>query len=693
MSESLSDSGRPESDAEIRGVDLLKGLERALLFVDRAVERNLPTRHNPLLQMGAIANALLIVALASGVLLLFWYIPNVEQAWESVHWIEERPWGAGLVRSFHRYSSDAAMFFILVHGLRTLLERRFSGARWLGWVTGIVLLGSIWITGWTGYWLVWDIRAQVLATGTAEMIDALPVFVTPLARSFLTEETLSSALYFTVFFVHLLLPLVIGLGLWLHVSRLRRARFLPSREMWGWLLASLIIVSILKPALSAPRADLAALPAQYTVDWWYLAPTVLFERLSSGALWSLAFGALLVTVSIPWSLVYEESEKAEVNSKFCNACSRCVKDCPYGAIVMAPRSDDHPRHDLEARLNPDRCVGCGICAGACEPGGIGLPSYDVQEIRRRVDAWIEEAEREDEQISIAFVCSESAGGQLTIESDSGRCRELEGYRVVSVPCTGWVSPLTVERALRKGASGVLVVGCREEGPYYREGTKWIRQRLEGRREPRLRESQVDSELVKLVTFNRTERAELLRHARSAPFGKNSGGGCSAANGRFLRAGWSLIVAICLAIPVVMFSDFSGFAHAVESSRFVFSFNYRPPVEEQCEKVTEEEQAKLPEHMRVDERCERRRPPVRVRIDVDGKSVRDGTYHPSGFSSDGPAVAVETVPLEPGRHDLRIKLTTVGESGGEAKVWSDTIQTRAGRRRVLLNDEGPGFRLE
>ena len=87
----------------------------------------------------------------------FWYRPSVHQAYASVA-ATVGPWAAGLMRSLHRYSSDAAMFFALVHALRLFFERRFTGPRWLAWVTGIVGLGVLWFVGWTGYWLVWDLR-------------------------------------------------------------------------------------------------------------------------------------------------------------------------------------------------------------------------------------------------------------------------------------------------------------------------------------------------------------------------------------------------------------------------------------------------------------------------------------------------------------------------------------------------------
>ena len=50
----------------------------------------------------------------------------------------------------------------------------------------------------------------------------------------------------------------------------------------------------------------------------------------------------------------------------------------------------------------------------------------------------------------------AADGGLAVDPESGLCVRLPGWRVLVVPCAGWVHTMTLERVLRRGASQALV---------------------------------------------------------------------------------------------------------------------------------------------------------------------------------------------------------------------------------------------
>ncbi len=673
----------------MRGERFLRWCEAWFLRADRAIHAAVPDSLNPLTQAGAIANLCLIVALASGALLLIWWSASVHGAYSSLESLRRGSFVGQFMRSVHRYSSDACMFFVLLHAFRMFFARRFGGPRWLAWATGILLVGFLWVVGWLGYWLVWDQRAQQVAVGTARMLDVIPVFGDPPSRSLLTDRGVSSLLFFIVFFMHMLLPLGMAVFLYIHITRLSRSKFLTRTPMTVLVSVTLAVMSIALPATSAARASMTVVPGAFRFDAWYLLPLALTDRLSAGALWAFALlnGALLTAV--PWMLVRRRATPAVVEPSKCNECRKCYEDCPYQAISMVPRTDGKAFATV-AFVDDSKCVGCGVCAGSCDSAGVGLPWLDVPSERKRLDAWIDDACATGLAPHIAFVCAESGGGGLDVDASTGVCRELEGYRVFPIPCTGWVHMLSVERALRHGAAGVLFVACGPGDCRYREGAAWTDQRIRGERAPSLRRDKIDSERVRQVYFDRTARARFLAEARG--FRQHTALSCRSAS-RSRALGTGAMLAVILAGSTLAVANVPYAGPPQERPTLVVSFKHPGVGGEHCREVSAEENARVPAHMRRDRICERGRSPVRLRVYVDGALVHTRAYAAGGLRHDEPSTVLERIAVPSGEHDVRVD---IGESR-DAREWTFHFACRTrfdgGRRRVILFDRSSGFTLD
>ncbi|MCP5066682.1 MAG: hydrogenase iron-sulfur subunit, partial [bacterium] len=575
----LTIAGGKQAKAELpdEPTGALRTLEKVFLYLDRATERVVPEALNPLQHTGAICVVTFMVATVTGIILLVWYRPSVNLAYDSVAAMSLSPYTAGLLRSLHRYSSDACVFFGTVHAIRFFLERRFGGARWLAWVTGMAMVGILWFIGWTGYWLVWDVRAQMIAMGTAKVIDVLPIFVDPLERSFLTDDAVNSLLFFVIFFFHMLVPLAMAFVMWLHIARLSRPKFLTSKPMTVWLMGTLVALSLFYPATSVGPAQMMVLPKALTIDWWYLLPLAFTDRLSGGALWVLILGSGAFLLSIPWWLARKTPLPASVVASRCNECKLCYADCPYGAIEMVARTDGNPKYLTEALVIASKCVSCGVCSGSCDTAAIGLESFDSFGMRHRIEGWLADAEAEGEVRNIAFSCAESAGAGLDVDPETGRCRELPNYHVLEVPCVGWVHSLMIERAFRRGAGGVLLVACGPGECLYREGAQWERQRLEGAREPILRRDKIADGEVRFVELDRTRTADLVREAAS--LGSGAAPVRSTPPSHALAVAAAIVLAIISALVTGGVSDLGYTAPSVEGSELVVSFRHPGAMDE------------------------------------------------------------------------------------------------------------------
>lgn len=280
---------------------MLLAAERALAAFDRALGRWIPADWNPLLQAGQATNAALLIAVVSGVALLIWYSPSLQFAYSS---LAQAPAGTigNVVRGVHRYSADLMMVFLLVHALRVFVARKFMGARWLPWVSGVGLLAVVWFIGWTGYWLVWDQPAQQVAVTSMRLLDGIPIFGEPLGRLYVSDRTVPSLLFFVVFFLHMLLPLGIAVGLAIHLARVGRVRLLPRRGLAALLLVALVIAAVVAPAPLDRPAEMNLKPATLLVDSWYLWPLALSLRLQDAGLWLALLALALLASTVPWWL-------------------------------------------------------------------------------------------------------------------------------------------------------------------------------------------------------------------------------------------------------------------------------------------------------------------------------------------------------------------------------------------------------
>jgi coenzyme F420-reducing hydrogenase delta subunit/Pyruvate/2-oxoacid:ferredoxin oxidoreductase delta subunit len=546
---------------------------------------------------------------------------------------------------------------------------------------------TLWFIGWTGYWLVWDERGHGVALSTAKALDVLPIFADPMGRSFLTDQSLNSLLFFVVFFVHMLIPLGMGIFLWLHIARLNRAKFLTRAPLTIWVVGALLVLSLFYPADSAAPARMTLIRESFTMDWWYLLPLVVSDRLGGGALWSALLIGALVAGSVPWWMARRRLGAAAITTSRCNACKQCFTDCPYGAIAMVPRTDGSTKFELQAEVSPAKCVDCGICAASCDSVGTNIDWMETIATRLRLEAWVREAIQEGEAPLLAFTCARGAGGDLAIDPKTGRCAELPGYRVLPVPCAGWVHAYTLERALRRGAREALIVACGPGQCHYREGTDWLRQRLDGERKPMLREPEAHRGRIHLLELDRTRRRDLVRMAE----GLRTGDRLEAPRvPRSLAGAAAALLAVIVAGGVGAVSDLGYASPRTEGSELVVTFKHPGEVSERCHDLTAVEKAKLPVHMRRDRVCDRARADVRMRVKVDDRIVVEKAYAPKGIWHDGNSVAVETIPVAPGEHQIEVEIGDSHRAGNWRFETGRRITFTRESRRVIAFNRLDGF---
>jgi len=475
---------------------------------ERALDAMGGAAGNPLRHLGALGCLLFAWLVGSGVFLFAVLDTSASGAWQSIESLSHGAWGLGSVpRSMHRYAADAFVWVVFAHLLRELVFGHFSGFRRFSWLTGVPLPLLAMVCAIGGFWLHWDELGQYSALATAELLDALPIFASPLTRNFLHEGAVSDRLFSLFIFVHLGVPLLLLFGLWFHVQRIAHVAFMPPRPLARGASLSLLVVALAAPVVSHAPADLSRVPQMLRLDWWLLFVHPLTDATSPYVVWGFVAALLLALFALPWLRRVPPAPVAQVNPAHCSGCARCEADCPYAAITMVPHTSGRPGKSM-ALVDADLCASCGICAGACPSStpfrgvavlttGIDMPQQPVDTLRT--------------QIIQGLAAMPTDHRVLVVGCDQGaRVQSLAGPHVLpmSLLCTGLLPPSFIEYALRGGADAVMVASCRAGGCEFRLGPRWADERLSGAREPHLRGA-VPRERVVRVEADAGEEAVLL----------------------------------------------------------------------------------------------------------------------------------------------------------------------------------------
>jgi ferredoxin/coenzyme F420-reducing hydrogenase delta subunit len=461
---------------------------------------------NPLDRAGAVAVVALAVSSITGIYLFLFY--RIGDPYGSVLAIQEEIVGGAWVRAIHRYSANLCLVAAAAHLVRKLVSGHTWGPRALAWVTGGLLLGVVLLTGWTGLVMAWDAQGLAVASQGAKLLDALPVHSQSVGRLFSGEEPVPSSFFFMNLFLHVALPLGLAALLWLHTSRLARSSWLPSRKVTWGVVAALALVALLLPLPLGPPADPLALPGPQNADFLYSFWLPLAERQAPAAhlaLWALV-GTVLLSAPWWWRPRRQPITPSRVDEARCTGCEQCAIDCPYEAIGMVPREGEGRRSLLVARVDPTRCVGCGICVGSCAPMGVGPAGRDGREQLAEVESLAASAGADLVGAVVLLACGDApALARVTTELPAIAAAGGSPVLLLETGCSGSVHTSTLELLLRRGAGGVAVLSCGPGACLYREGPRWLHERVFHDREAELKE-RVDRRRVALVTAGPGEAA-------------------------------------------------------------------------------------------------------------------------------------------------------------------------------------------
>ena len=344
-----------------------RALRAVFMHAEALFNRAFGDRLNPFYHLGSITFFLFWVVGGTGLVLYAFFDTSVTGAWRSVETITHAAFGiGGLVRTVHRHASDALMLMLVVHLLRHFAFDHLRGFRWFSWVTGVLLLWLVYLAGANGYMLPWDRLAQFVTQASFEWLDWLPGFGGSLSRNFIVNANVSNRLFSLLVFIHIGVPLLTLLLMWVHVQRVPKASTQPPRPIALALGATLLVLALVAPAVSQGPADLGTAPQVLSLDWFLLTIFPLFYVWPLSWVWSLVVGGTLLLLALPWLPPRRAGHPNQLTMH-------------PGPVRVSARAGETL---LEAGLRAGvalpydcRSGGCGLCMCTVHQGRVELGAY------------------------------------------------------------------------------------------------------------------------------------------------------------------------------------------------------------------------------------------------------------------------------------------------------------------------------
>ena len=286
-------------DGEPRHGRLWKWLDQRVGLKDLeklARKKEIPVhRHSIWYYLGGMTLFLFIIQVSTGILLLLYYRPSAEEAFESIQFLMAEVQFGWLIRSIHSWAANLMILTLFVHLFSVLLLKAYRPPREITWFSGMALLGLALGFGFTGYLLPWNELAYFATKVGTEITSAVPGIGGFAGRLLRGGDEVTGATLTRFYGIHVaILPATAVALLGLHLYLVQRhgmsvppgverkggaARVMPFvpnfllRDIVGWLSALAILAALAAyfPAELGKKADpFLPAPAGIKPEWYFM---------------------------------------------------------------------------------------------------------------------------------------------------------------------------------------------------------------------------------------------------------------------------------------------------------------------------------------------------------------------------------------------------------------------------------------
>ena len=265
---------------------LWDGLDRSIFT---AIKFSFPARFvSPFGFLGMLTFIVFVILGISGALLMFYYQPILDRAWDSVQFInDEVPFGFH-IRNIHYHGSNAMVLMAVLHMYYQYFSGRYKIRNEVLWVTGVILGVVTILEAFTGYDVIFSERAELAISIAASLTTSIPIAGPVIRDAALGSGFSDFVLRFYAQHVFLLPIVMLGL------MAVHFPRFLVFDVPMVMAIAGAILITGGVFPIDLGFKFQPDVPPGVTVPEWYLTGIYAFMRTQydkfvTGLLWPLIF--------------------------------------------------------------------------------------------------------------------------------------------------------------------------------------------------------------------------------------------------------------------------------------------------------------------------------------------------------------------------------------------------------------------
>src|SRR5699024_1932557 len=149
---------------------------------------------------GGLTFFLVVIQVLSGMFLTMYYVPAIQNAWESVYYLQTQVAHGQIVRGMHYWGTIVLVVILLLNAMRVCLQGAYKKPRELNWMVGVLIFFVILGLGFTGYLLPWDNKAYFATQVGLEIAEQVPFIGEYLKTLLAGDPTIVGAQTLTRFF-------------------------------------------------------------------------------------------------------------------------------------------------------------------------------------------------------------------------------------------------------------------------------------------------------------------------------------------------------------------------------------------------------------------------------------------------------------------------------------------------------------